>query len=42
MAGDGRLPQITNGCFVEAKREKAGAERGAALEKPDGRVWVDS
>jgi len=41
MTSHGRLPEIANGCFVDAKHEKAGAERLAAMEKPDGRVWVD-
>ncbi len=36
----GRLPEITNGRFVDVKQEEAGAERWAALEKPDGPLWV--
>jgi len=40
--GSGRLLEITNGYFVDAKREEAEAERRAALEKPDGRLRVDS
>ena len=40
MAARGRLLEIANGCFVEAKHENPLAERRAALEKLDGRVWV--
>jgi hypothetical protein len=38
----GRLLEIANGCFVQAKHEYPLAERRAALEKLDGRVWVES
>lgn len=41
-AAYGRLPEIANGRFVEAKRKKSVDVRRATLEKPDGRVWVDS
>lgn len=41
MAASGRLPEITNGRFVEANNENSLAERLATLEKLDGRVWVD-
>ncbi len=41
-AASGRLPEIANGCFVEAKLEKTVAMRRATFEKPDGRVWVGS
>ena len=39
-AGHGRLPVVTNGRFLGAKLESAGAECRAALEKPGRRVWV--
>ena len=42
MAGHGRLPEITDGCFVEAKHENVVAERRTASEKLDRRVWVVS
>jgi len=38
----GRLPEVMNGCFVEAKHENPVAERRAALEKLEGRVRVGS
>ena len=41
-SASGRLPEITNGCFVEAKHENVVAERRTASEKLDRRVWVDS
>jgi hypothetical protein len=37
----GRLPELMNGCFVEAKHENVVAERRTASEKLDRRVWVD-
>ena len=37
----GRLPEITNGCFVEAKHENVVAERRTASEKLDRRFWVE-
>jgi hypothetical protein len=40
VALDGRLREIANGCFVEAKHEGAVAARQTALEKPDGQKWV--
>jgi hypothetical protein len=40
MSLDGRLPEITNGCFVEVKHVKPVAERRAALENLDGLLWV--
>jgi hypothetical protein len=36
----GRLREIANGCFVEAKHEGAVAARQTALEKPDGQKWA--
>jgi len=39
-AGHGRLPEATNGCFVDAKHEKAEPERRAALGKLEGRLRV--
>jgi hypothetical protein len=42
QTGCGRLPDFTNGCFVEAKHENVEPERRAASEKLDRRVWVDS
>ena len=36
-----RLPETTNGCFVEAKHGNLMAEHPAALEKLEGRVWVE-
>jgi len=42
LAGFGRLPEITNGCFVEAKHENVVAERRTASEKLDRRFWVDA
>ena len=39
---NGRLQVAMNGCSVDAKRERAGPERQAALEKLGGRVWVGS
>ncbi len=39
--GAGRLPEITNGRCVDAKRQEAGAERPTALEKPEGLFWVE-
>ena len=41
MAACGRVPVATNGCFVDAELERGRSERRAALQKPDGRVWVD-
>jgi len=38
----GRLPEIANGCFVEAKYENPVAEGQSALEKLDRRVWVET
>jgi hypothetical protein len=38
-AGFGRVLELTNGRFVEAKHRKAKVEHLAALEKPDRRVW---
>ena len=40
MAACGRLPEITNGCFVEAKHENFVAECRTTSEKLDRRVWV--
>ena len=40
VAAHGRLLEIKNGRLVEAKHENSIAERRAALEKPEGRVWV--
>lgn len=40
MAVPGRVPVATNGCFKDAEPERRRSERWAALEKPDGRVWV--
>jgi len=41
IAARGRLPEIANGCFVEAEHENPLSERRAALEKLDGRDWVE-
>ena len=41
-SASGRLPEITNGCFVEAKHENVVAERRTASEKLDRRFWVDA
>ncbi len=38
----GRLQVATNGCFVDAQPGRGRPQRQAALEKPDGRDWVDS
>jgi hypothetical protein len=38
----GRLREIANGCFVEAKHEGAVAARQTALEIPDGQKRVDT
>lgn len=38
----GRPPVPTSGCFVAAKRKVRRARHRAALEKPEGRVWVGS
>lgn len=42
QAACGRRPEITNGCFVDANHETGEPEPRAALEKPDGRIWVGS
>lgn len=36
----GRLREIANGCFVEAKHEGAVAACRTAVEKPEGQIWV--
>lgn len=36
----GRPPEVTNACFVDAKRERTGPGHRAALEQTDGRQWV--
>ena len=38
----GRPPEVTNACFVDAKRERTGPGHRAALEQTDGRQWVGS
>jgi hypothetical protein len=40
--GSGRVLVATNGCFGDVEPEGSRLERRAALEKPDGRVWVGS
>jgi len=42
MAGLRSLPEIANGCFVEAKYKNPVAEGQSALEKLDRRVWVET
>ncbi len=39
-AASGRLPEIVNDRFVEAKLEKTVDVRRAAIETTDGQVWV--
>lgn len=40
-AACGRVQVTTNGCFVDAKPGMDGLVLRAALEKSDGRVWVE-
>jgi hypothetical protein len=40
MTVRGRLREIANGRFVEAKHEGSVAALQTALEKPDGQKWV--
>jgi hypothetical protein len=41
MAASGGLPEITNGCFGDAKHESAVAESRAALGKPERLLRVE-
>ena len=42
MPETGRVPVATNDCFVDVELERGRSEPRAALEKTDGRVWVES
>jgi len=40
-SASGRVPVATNGCFAGAEPKRGRSEHRAALEKADGRVWVE-